>query len=59
MKVDGAVEGQTFVRDRMDLSPSAQVQGDVVANRLIVADGASFSGKFTVGRFASESKKAA
>lgn len=51
LKVDGVIEGQAVVRDRMDLSPTSQMKGQIVANRLIVADGASFSGKCTIGKF--------
>lgn len=53
LRVDGNMEGQAFVRDRMDLSPTAQMKGNVVASRFVVADGASFDGRISVGRFAS------
>ena len=51
MFVDGVVEGETFVSDRMDLSPKSQMRGQIVASRLVIADGASFAGRITVGRF--------
>ena len=58
LRVDGSVEGQVYVRDRMDLSPTAQMKGHVIASRFVVADGASFDGRVTVGRFAPARKAA-
>jgi cytoskeletal protein CcmA (bactofilin family) len=60
LQVDGQVEGEAFVQDRMDLSPSSAMKGHIVAGRLVVADGASFDGRCTVGKFAQQkSRKAA
>jgi cytoskeletal protein CcmA (bactofilin family) len=55
--VDGFVEGEAVVHDRMDLSPSAAMKGHIVASRLVVADGASFDGRCTIGKFATEQAK--
>jgi cytoskeletal protein CcmA (bactofilin family) len=62
LHVEGSIEGEAVVHDRMDLSSSAQMKGQIIATRLIVADGASFSGRCTIGKFASghgEARKAA
>lgn len=47
--VDGTVEGDILARDRIQLNGSAKVIGDVVAEKLIVSEGASFSGHCRVG----------
>ncbi|MBK7404051.1 MAG: polymer-forming cytoskeletal protein [Phycisphaerales bacterium] len=47
--VDGTVEGDILARERVQLNGSARVIGDVVAEKLIVAEGASFSGHCRVG----------
>ncbi len=47
--VDGTVEGDIVARERIQLNGSARVTGDVVAEKLIVAEGASFSGHCRVG----------
>jgi len=59
LHVDGVINGQAFVNGRMDLSPSAQMQGHIVASRLVVADGASFDGRCTIGKFVSNANNAA
>lgn len=47
--VDGAVEGDLNARDRVQLNAKAKIQGDLVASKLVVAEGASFVGHVTVG----------
>lgn len=47
--VDGLVDGDIVARERIQLNGSARVNGDVVAEKLIVAEGASFSGHCRVG----------
>lgn len=47
--VDGTVEGNIVARDRIQLNGSARVNGDVVAEKLVVAEGASFNGRCRVG----------
>ena len=59
LQVDGQVEGEAFVEDRMDLSPSSAMKGHIVAGRLVVADGASFDGRCTVGKFAQQKQRKA
>lgn len=47
--VDGLVEGDIVARERVQLNAKAKVIGDVVANTLVVAEGASFVGNVRVG----------
>ena len=52
--VDGSVQGPLFARDRLTLTANAQVQGDLTAGTLVVAEGASFVGHCNVGPHANE-----
>ena len=52
--VDGSVQGPLFARDRLTLTANAQVQGDLTAGTLVVAEGASFVGHCNVGPKANE-----
>jgi len=52
MRVDGMVEGEAFVADTMKLSNHSQMKGNIVANCVGFADGASFDGRCTIGKFA-------
>lgn len=47
--VDGAVAGPIHARERLTLTANAQVQGDLTAGTLVVAEGASFVGHCQVG----------
>jgi cytoskeletal protein CcmA (bactofilin family) len=47
--VDGRVEGDLIARERLQLTGRANVQGDVTAAALVVAEGASFAGRVSVG----------
>ena len=47
--VDGAVEGDINAKERVSLNAKAKMQGDLVANRLVVAEGASLFGHVAVG----------
>ena len=49
LMVDGIVEGNVTARDRVELTSKARVKGDVIAAKMVVAEGASFSGHCTVG----------
>lgn len=53
--VDGLVEGNLTARERVELNAKARIRGDVVAARLVVADGASVSGRVTIGPDAAKS----
>jgi cytoskeletal protein CcmA (bactofilin family) len=50
--VDGTVEGDIIARERLELNAGATINGDIVANKLIVAEGASFIGHCRVGEAA-------
>ncbi len=47
--IDGTVNGNMVGRDRVQLSSSAQMRGDLVAAKLVVEEGAVFVGHCTVG----------
>lgn len=47
--VDGNVDGNVTARERIELTAKAKMKGDLVASRLLVAEGASFVGHCTVG----------
>lgn len=47
--VDGRVTGDLTARSRLSLNSNAQVQGDLTAGTLVVAEGATFVGHCTVG----------
>ncbi len=49
INVEGGVRGDLIARQRLQLSASARVEGDVNAAALIVAEGATFVGRCTVG----------
>jgi cytoskeletal protein CcmA (bactofilin family) len=55
--VDGRVNGPIIARDRLTLTSNAQVQGDLTAGTLVVAEGASFVGHCHVGPHAQELAK--
>lgn len=47
--VDGSVEGNVSARERVELTARAKMKGDLVAAKLLVAEGAAFVGHVTVG----------
>ena len=47
--VDGAVKGNVHAAQRVQLNGKARLMGDIVAERLICAEGASLVGHVTVG----------
>ncbi|MBX3408821.1 MAG: polymer-forming cytoskeletal protein [Phycisphaeraceae bacterium] len=47
--VDGAVEGDLLARERLQLNSTSNVTGDIAAAALIVAEGATFVGRVSVG----------
>ena len=51
----GKVEGNVTVTDRCELKNTAELIGDVKANRLSIEEGASFMGKSIVGAAAAKS----
>lgn len=49
VNVDGSVEGDVTARERVQLNAKATMRGDLVAAKLVVAEGATFVGHVTVG----------
>lgn len=47
--IDGRVNGNVTARDRVELNSKANLHGDLVAGKLIVAEGASFVGHCRIG----------
>jgi cytoskeletal protein CcmA (bactofilin family) len=47
--VDGSVEGDLLARERLQLNSTSNVTGDIAAAALIVAEGATFVGRVSVG----------
>jgi cytoskeletal protein CcmA (bactofilin family) len=47
--VEGTVEGDILARERLELHPGASVIGDITAAKLVVAEGANFTGQCRVG----------
>ena len=52
--VDGVIEGNVTARERAKLNATARVIGDITAKTLIVAEGATFTGRCHVGADAVE-----
>jgi cytoskeletal protein CcmA (bactofilin family) len=48
--VHGTVQGAISAGQRIELSPSAVVIGDLSATRVVIADGAQFNGRVDMGR---------
>jgi cytoskeletal protein CcmA (bactofilin family) len=55
--IDGQVEGNVTARDRVELSAKARMKGDLIATKLVVVDGATFTGHVTVGPDATKNAK--
>ena len=47
--IAGTVQGEVYVKDRLLLRGTAQIDGDVRTSRLIVEEGAVFGGKCQMG----------
>ena len=46
--ISGAVTGNVVARDRVDLQTTGSVDGDIIAPRLFMADGATIRGKLEI-----------
>jgi len=57
--VDGDVDGNVTARDRVELTAKAKVKGDLIASRLVVAEGASIVGHVSIGPDAAKGLKPA
>jgi len=47
--IDGIVEGNVVARETVQLNATGVVKGDIVAGKMVMAEGASFFGKCAVG----------
>jgi cytoskeletal protein CcmA (bactofilin family) len=47
--VDGIVEGNLTAKEKVELNATSRVKGDLVAPKLVVLEGAAFSGHVNVG----------
>jgi cytoskeletal protein CcmA (bactofilin family) len=48
--VQGTVQGSIAASDRIELTATAKVNGTLIAERVLIADGASFNGGVYMGR---------
>lgn len=53
LHLEGSVDGDITSRERLELTAKAKVKGNIVATRLVVAEGASIVGHVTIGTDAS------
>ena len=53
VQINGEVMGNITADDKVEISPSGSVQGDITAPRVALADGSSFKGSIDMGRKAS------
>jgi cytoskeletal protein CcmA (bactofilin family) len=49
VQVDGTVEGNITATDKVHLNTTARMTGDLIAAKLVVTEGAAFTGHITVG----------
>ncbi|MBU0756139.1 MAG: polymer-forming cytoskeletal protein [Planctomycetes bacterium] len=49
VQIDGGMQGNIVASDKLALNATAEMRGDVLAAKLIVADGARVDGHFKVG----------
>jgi cytoskeletal protein CcmA (bactofilin family) len=47
--LEGSVEGDVTARERLEVAAKARLKGNVVAPRLVVAEGATLVGHVTIG----------
>jgi cytoskeletal protein CcmA (bactofilin family) len=48
-RIGGRVKGEVTVRERLELNNSAVVEGDIITKKLIIEDGATFTGSCDMG----------
>lgn len=59
VRVGGRVMGNVAASDRVEVAPSGSLEGDVVAPRIVIAEGAYFKGKVEMkGEKAEETRRA-
>ena len=49
LHLDGAIDGDITARERLELTAKAKVKGNIIATRLVVAEGATIVGHVTIG----------
>jgi len=49
IQIDGTMQGNVTASDKLQINATADLKGDVIASKLIVADGARVDGHFKVG----------
>jgi cytoskeletal protein CcmA (bactofilin family) len=49
VQISGEVTGNVIADDKVEISPSGSVQGDITAPRVALADGSSFKGSIDMG----------
>lgn len=49
IQVDGSIEGDVIAGQRLQLSAQGRIKGDIVAEKLVTAEGASINGHVSVG----------
>lgn len=59
VRIDGEVTGNVIADDKVEISPSGSVQGDITAPRVALADGSSFKGSIDMGRKKEKEKETA
>lgn len=47
--IEGTVEGNVLAIEKLELKPTAIIRGDITTARLLVSEGASFTGQCSVG----------
>lgn len=47
--VDGTIEGNVFAKEKLQLNATSVVKGDVVAGKMVMAEGATLFGQCAVG----------
>ena len=47
--IDGTVEGNVTAQDTVKLNANSVIRGDIVAAKMVMAEGASFSGRCEIG----------
>lgn len=55
--IDGQMDGNVTAHDRVELTPKARMKGDLVTQKLVVGEGASFVGHCRVGPEAGAASK--
>ena len=55
VQVNGRISGNIHADDKVEISPSGSVLGDIISPRVALADGSSFKGSIDMGGKSSQS----